>query len=52
MTSYWESTNNVFPQWIQVDLGASTSIGKVTLQVPPATAWATRTETLSLSGKP
>ncbi|PMS08536.1 discoidin domain-containing protein, partial [Trinickia caryophylli] len=24
--SYWESANSAFPQWIQVDLGANTSI--------------------------
>jgi hypothetical protein len=46
--TYWESTNNVFPQWVQVDLGASTSVGKVTLKLPPPTAWATRTQTLSV----
>jgi hypothetical protein len=49
-SSYWESTNNVFPQWVQVDLGASTGVGKVTLKLPPATAWAARTQTLSVQG--
>jgi hypothetical protein len=48
--SYWESANNVFPQWIQVDLGTTTSIGKVTLKLPPPTAWATRAQTLSVQG--
>ncbi|WP_433615957.1 choice-of-anchor D domain-containing protein [Dactylosporangium sp. CA-139114] len=48
--TYWESANNAFPQWIQVDLGAATSIGKVTLKLPPDTAWATRTQTLSITG--
>ncbi|MFI5910814.1 choice-of-anchor D domain-containing protein [Dactylosporangium sp. NPDC051541] len=47
-SSYWESANNAFPQWIQVDLGASASVGKVTLRLPPATAWATRRETLTI----
>jgi hypothetical protein len=46
--TYWESTNGAFPQWLQVDLGAATSIGKVVLKLPPATAWATRTQTLSV----
>jgi hypothetical protein len=50
VNSYWESPSNAFPQWLQVDLGASTSVGKVTLRVPPATAWATRTQTLSVQG--
>ncbi|MET7398601.1 choice-of-anchor D domain-containing protein [Dactylosporangium sp. NPDC005572] len=48
--TYWESANNAFPQWVQVDLGAVTSIGRVTLKLPPATAWATRTQTLSVLG--
>ena len=48
--SYWESTNNAFPQWIQVDLGANTSIGRIVLDLPPATSWATRTQTLSVQG--
>jgi hypothetical protein len=49
-SSYWESANNALPQWIQVDLGTATSVGKVTLRLPPATAWATRTQTLSVLG--
>ncbi|MEV6302628.1 CARDB domain-containing protein [Actinoplanes sp. NPDC051861] len=48
--SYWESPNNVFPQWIQVDLGATVAIDQVKLKLPPATAWATRTQTLSVQG--
>jgi hypothetical protein len=48
--TYWESANNAFPQWVQVDLGAVTSIGKVTLKLPPDSAWATRTQTLSVLG--
>ncbi|MCU1685078.1 MAG: xylosidase [Amycolatopsis sp.] len=48
--SYWESTNNAFPQWIQVDLGAATSVKRVVLTLPPATAWSTRTQTLSVQG--
>ncbi|GAA3192420.1 choice-of-anchor D domain-containing protein [Dactylosporangium siamense] len=48
--TYWESNNNAFPQWIQVDLGATTSIGKVTLKLPPDAAWATRQQTLSVQG--
>jgi hypothetical protein len=46
--TYWESANNAFPQWLQVDLGASYNIGKVTLKLPPSTAWGTRTQTLSV----
>ncbi|HEY2673087.1 MAG TPA: choice-of-anchor D domain-containing protein [Rugosimonospora sp.] len=46
--TYWESANNAFPQWLQVDLGSSYSVGKVTLDLPPSTAWGTRTQTLSV----
>ncbi|MEV4517831.1 choice-of-anchor D domain-containing protein [Dactylosporangium sp. NPDC049525] len=47
--TYWESANNAFPQWVQVDLGAATSVGKVTLRLPPSTAWATRTQTVTVT---
>jgi chitodextrinase len=47
-STYWESTNNVFPQWIQVDLGASKAIGSLTLTLPPSSAWATRTQTITV----
>ena len=48
-STYWESTNNAFPQWLQVDLGASVAINKVVLQTP-VTNWAARTETLAVQG--
>jgi hypothetical protein len=48
--SYWESTDNAFPQSITVDLGATKAVGRLVLKLPPATAWATRTETLSVLG--
>jgi hypothetical protein len=48
-STYWESATG-FPQWAQVDLGQSYSVGKVVLKLPPATAWSARTETLSLLG--
>jgi hypothetical protein len=49
-STYWESANNAFPQWLQVDLGASTSVSKIVITLPPATSWATRTQTLSVLG--
>jgi hypothetical protein len=48
--TYWESQNNAFPQWLQVDLGAAVAVNQAVLKLPPATAWATRTETLSVQG--
>jgi hypothetical protein len=46
--SYWESANNAFPQWVQVDLGSAVSVGRVVLKLPPS--WETRTQTLSVLG--
>ena len=46
--SYWESTNHAFPQWIQIDLGADTSINRVVLKLPAT--WESRTQTLTVQG--
>ncbi|MEV6630709.1 discoidin domain-containing protein [Actinoplanes sp. NPDC051470] len=46
--SYWESANNAFPQWIQVDLGATSTVGRAVLKLPPA--WGARTQTLTIAG--
>ncbi|MEY9967954.1 hypothetical protein ABIA33_006034 [Streptacidiphilus sp. MAP12-16] len=46
-STYWESTNSAFPQWLQVDLGASVSVNKVVLKLP-VSGWGARTQTLSV----
>ncbi|OZV83869.1 xylosidase [Micromonospora echinospora] len=46
--SYWESAGGAFPQWVQVDLGTATSVGRLVLGLPPSTAWSARTQTLSV----
>jgi chitodextrinase len=46
--SYWESANNAFPQWVQVDLGAATSVGRLVLRLPAG--WGSRTQTLAVQG--
>ncbi|MEZ0070235.1 hypothetical protein ABIA32_006287 [Streptacidiphilus sp. MAP12-20] len=48
--SYWESTNNAFPQWLQVDLGANTAVDHIVLKTPTASGWGARTQTLSVLG--
>ncbi|MEV4753771.1 discoidin domain-containing protein [Micromonospora sp. NPDC049559] len=48
--SYWESVNNSFPQWLQVDLGAATAIRRLVLKVPPPSAWQARTQTIAVQG--
>jgi hypothetical protein len=49
-SSYWESTNNVFPQWVQIDLGSGVAVDQVKLKLPPPAAWSSRTQTLSVQG--
>jgi hypothetical protein len=50
-STYWESTDGAaYPQTITVNLGSVQSIGSITLDLPPATDWSTRTETLSVLG--
>jgi len=46
--SYWESANNAFPQWAQIDLGAATGVDQIKLKLP--TGWGARTQTLSVQG--
>jgi hypothetical protein len=50
-STYWESTDGAgYPQTITVNLGSVQTIGSITLDLPPATDWTTRTETLSVLG--
>ncbi|MCY0951475.1 CARDB domain-containing protein [Streptomyces sp. H27-S2] len=46
--SYWEGPNGVLPQWVQVDLGASTGVDRVALKLPAS--WGSRVQTLSVLG--
>ena len=46
--TYWESTNNAFPQWVQVDLGSTVGVSSVILKLP--TGWGARTQTLTVQG--
>ncbi len=45
-STYWESANNAFPQWLQVDLGATVAINRVVLKLP--TSWGNRNQTLAV----
>ena len=49
-STYWESTDNAFPQWLAVDLGSAVSISKIVMKLPPLAVWWPRTQTLSISG--
>ncbi|GAA1275224.1 discoidin domain-containing protein [Saccharothrix xinjiangensis] len=46
--TYWESANNVFPQWLQVDLGTTSALGRLVLGLPPNPAWGRRTQTVAV----
>jgi hypothetical protein len=48
--SYWESTNNAFPQSLTVDFGSTVTVSRLVLKLPPSPAWGTRTQTISVDG--
>ena len=48
--TYWESPNHAFPQPFTIDLGQNRKLSRLVLKVPPAEAWGTRTQTLSILG--
>ncbi|MER5256919.1 discoidin domain-containing protein [Streptomyces sp. NPDC002855] len=48
--TYWESTNNAFPQSITVDLGKSEAVRRLVLKLPPPAVWEARTQTLTVQG--
>ncbi|MGW6278993.1 discoidin domain-containing protein [Kribbella sp. NPDC055071] len=47
--TYWESANNAFPQWVQVDLGSSVATNQVVLKLPTS-GWGARDQTLAVQG--
>jgi hypothetical protein len=50
-STYWESTDGAaYPQTLTANLGQSYSLGSATLDLPPSSAWSTRTETFSVLG--
>ncbi|MDI6519454.1 discoidin domain-containing protein [Streptomyces coelicoflavus] len=44
--TYWESTNNALPQWLQADLGSSRRVNRVVLRLPDG--WPNRSQTLKI----
>ena len=48
--SYWESTNNAFPQSWTVDLGSVQAVRRLVLKLPPSSAWGARTQTVTVLG--
>jgi hypothetical protein len=50
VNTYWEANNGAWPSTFTVNLGSAKSLGSVVVDLPPATAWNTRTQTLSVLG--
>jgi hypothetical protein len=46
--SYWESTNNAFPQSFTVGFGSTVTVSRLVLKLPPS--WGARTQTISVDG--
>jgi hypothetical protein len=49
-SSYWESTDNAFPQWLDANLRSAHVVRSIVLRVPPSPLWKARTQTLSVLG--
>jgi F5/8 type C domain/Abnormal spindle-like microcephaly-assoc'd, ASPM-SPD-2-Hydin len=49
-STYWESSDGVWPSTLTVNLGAAHSLSSVIVDLPPSTAWQTRTQTFSILG--
>ena len=49
-STYWEGNNGAWPTTYTVNLGAAHSLSSVTIDLPPSSAWGTRTQTLSVLG--
>ncbi|QMU71344.1 discoidin domain-containing protein [Streptacidiphilus sp. P02-A3a] len=49
-SSYWQGGSGSWPTTLTADLGVTDSISSLGIDLPPATAWSTRTQTLSVLG--
>jgi hypothetical protein len=49
-STYWEADNGVWPSTITVNLESVQTLGSITVDLPPSSAWNTRTQTLSVLG--
>ena len=49
-STYWEGTDGVWPTTLTVNLGATHSLSAVVVDLPPSSAWQTRTQTFSVLG--
>ncbi|KFE72004.1 CARDB domain-containing protein [Hyalangium minutum] len=49
--TYWEGAGGQYPSHLTVSLGTSVDLSGVVLKLPPASAWATRTQTFEIQGR-
>jgi hypothetical protein len=49
-STYWEGTDGVWPTTFTVNLGSAESLSSLVIDLPPSSAWQTRTQTLSVLG--
>ena len=49
-SSYWQGAGGSWPTTLTADLGVTDSISSLGIDLPPATDWSTRTQTLSVLG--
>ncbi len=49
-STYWEGANGAWPTTLTVNLGAVDSLSSLVVDLPPSSAWQTRTQTLSVLG--
>jgi len=49
-STYWEANNGAWPSTITVNLQSVQTLGSITVDLPPSSAWSTRTQTLSVLG--
>ena len=49
-STYWESTDGAWPATLTADLGTTHSLSSVVVDLPPSSAWQTRSQTFSILG--
>jgi hypothetical protein len=49
-STYWEGANGAWPTTFTVNLGAVDALSSLVIDLPPSSAWQTRTQTLSVLG--
>ncbi|WP_329286477.1 discoidin domain-containing protein [Streptomyces sp. NBC_00691] len=51
VSTYWEGAGGSYPNTLTVKLGSNADVGSLVLKLDPATAWATRSQTVEVLGR-